>query len=147
MGPQFETYVTLLEVERCCILFGMGNGYHKQNNLVYCEDLGRESHKHLFRPATTAGGAFGVRLPSAAVLTFSKDKTASSHILKKLLSPTVCRAAIRNHIHCRTFFFFLRKREVNGTRKTYNMIGFTSGKEHLLCCQEDFSFSICCFNF
>jgi len=93
----------LLEVEGCCISFRMGNGCHKQNNLLHSKDLGRESHKHLSKPVMTAGGAFGVRLPSAAVLTFSRDKTASFHILKKLFSLTVCRAAIRNHI-CRETF-------------------------------------------
>lgn len=90
----------------------MGNGYHKQNNLVHCKDLGRESHKHLFQSAMTAGRTFGVRLPSAAVLAFSKEKPASFHILKKLLSLTVCGTEIRNHIYHK--IFFLRKREANG---------------------------------
>lgn len=87
----------------------MGNGYHKQNNLVHCKDLGRESHKHLLKSAMTAGGTFGVRLPSAAVLTFSKEKPASFHILKKFFFPTACRAAIRNQI-CRKTFFFKKER-------------------------------------
>lgn len=52
----------------------MGNGYHKQNELVHCKNVGREPYKHLFKYAMTAGSAFLMRFPSAAVLTFSEDK-------------------------------------------------------------------------
>lgn len=82
----------------------MGNGYHKQNNLVHCKDLGMESHKHLFKTAVTAGGAFRVRLPPAAVPTFSEEKPATFHILKKLPFLTVRRAAIRSHIYHKPIF-------------------------------------------
>lgn len=66
----------------------MGNGYHKQNELVHCKNVRREPYKHLFKYAMTAGSTFLVKLPSAAVLTFSEDKKSPVvpifYILEKL---------------------------------------------------------------
>lgn len=80
----------------------------------------------------TAGRASGVRLPSAAVLAFSKEKPVSFYILEKLLSTTVCGTEIRNHIYHK--IFFKEGERLMVSEKQHNMNCLTSGKEHKISC-------------